>query len=308
MEQVAPTTENKELQFAVIIPCHNVETTLAQQLDALTSQVWSGSWGIVVVDNNSTDRTREIAERYESRGVRIVTANAGRGVAYARNAGVCVTRAETFAFCDGDDVVQAGWVTAMADALQDASIVSGPIETETLNPAWLARSRPTPTEYRLPTFGTLGFASGCNCGMTRKLFDALGGYDETFVGLEDIEFSLRAIADGDTIHFVPDALVAYRLRDDLGSVWRQGYFYGRGRPALKQRARALGLPAPSSLESWKSWAWLLLHVPGLRHRAGRYQWLWVLANRVGVLRGNITLLLDQVHRALGKPDPATLDE
>ena len=34
-----------------------------------------------------------------------------------------------------------------------------------------------------------------------------------------------------------------------------------------------------------SWGWLLVHLPGLRTRAGRLQWLWVLANRIGVLRG-----------------------
>lgn len=303
MEKLAPTAADIELQFAVIIPCHNVEATLAPQLESLVAQTWSQPWGIVVVDNNSTDGTREIAENYASRGVRIVIANTGRGVAYARNSGVRETKARTFAFCDGDDIVQPGWVTAMADGLIHASIVSGPIETESLNPAWLAHSRPMPRKAGLPTFGRIGFAAGCNSGMTRETFDALGGYDEDFVGLEDIEFSLRALANGNSILYLPEALVAYRLRGDMRSLWRQGFFYGRGRPELKERAREHGLPVPASLETWKSWAWLMLHIPKLRNRAGRFQWLWVLANRLGVIRGNLTLLLSRLSPAAPNRHP-----
>lgn len=282
-----PTAEDIPLSFAVIIPCHNVETTLAEQLEALTRQTWTDTWGILVVDNRSTDGTRALALGYRDKGVRVVEAYEGRGVAYARNAGVRQSNARTFAFCDGDDVVHSGWVTAMADALSGAELASGQLETKTLNPSWLADSRPMGGQSRLPTFGSLGFASGCNCGMTRELFDRLGGFDEDFVGLEDIEFSLRALGSGTTVRLVPDALVAYRFRDQLSSVWHQGVFYGRGRPELKRRARKLGLPFPGVLESLKSWAWLVVHLPDLRHRSGRYKWTWVLANRLGVIRGHV---------------------
>ena len=86
---------------------------------------------------------------------------------------------------------------------------------------------------------------------------------------------------------VPEALVHYRFRASIGDVWRQGSFYGRGRPALAREARALGLPAPSRFEGLRSWGWLVVHLPSLRTRTGRLQWLWVLANRLGVLRGAV---------------------
>lgn len=288
-DQGAPTSADEHLALAVIVPCHNVEATLAQQLDALVEERWHSSWGIVVVDNGSTDRTAAVARSYQGRGVRLVTANEGRGVAYARNSGVRAVHARSVAFCDGDDVVLPGWVAAMGEALQNHDIVSGGLDSDLLNPPWLAKSRPLGRPGRLPTFGQVGFASGCNCGVRTEVFDQLGGYDELFVGLEDIEFSLRAIARGIEIHSAPDAVIAYRFRSNLSAVWRQGLFYGRGRPSLNLRARALGIPAPSRLEGLRSWGWLLINAPKIRSRQGRYLWVWVLANRFGVLRGSLAV-------------------
>lgn len=296
MAALKPSSSALDLAFAVVIPSYNVVDTLAAQLDALTAQTWTQPWGIVVVDNNSTDGTRQLAERYEDRGVRVVEAYEGRGVSYARNTGVRAIRPQTVAFVDGDDVVHPGWVTAMADALTQHPITSGSLEVDTLNPPWLAGSRPMGSASGLPRFGKTGFTSGCNCGMTLAVFDDLAGFDEDFVGLEDIEFSLRATARGYAIHFVPEARIAYRYRDDLASLWRQGRFYGRGRPELKRRARELGLSAPGSVETLKSWAWLVINLPILRNRSGRFRWAWVLANRVGGIAG----LIEGMRRPLRK--------
>ena len=169
-------------------------------------------------------------------------------------------------------------------------MVSGRVEAATLNPRWLAESRPLSKMEGLPTFGSIGFASGGNSGITRTVFDRTGGYNEDFVGLEDIEFSLRALAHGFTITFVPGAVLAYRYRDRMSVVWRQGFYYGRGRPQLRRLAKELGLPAPSGLESFKSWAWLVVHLPDLRTKPGRYRSTWVLANRLGVIQGNLSRL------------------
>lgn len=286
-DALPPTSAQVSLELAVIIPCHNEEETLAEQLDALTHQLWDRPWGIVVVDNGSKDGTAAIARRYEDRGVRLVTANAGKGVAYARNSGAKAVDSAAVAFCDGDDVVHPGWVAAMGNALENADIVSGQLDTNTLNPGWMAETRPMGRPGKLPTFGIIEFASGGNCAIRREVFERLGGYDEDFVGLEDIEFSLRARAMGASIAAAPDAVLSYRMREGLKAVWRQGLFYGRGRPALIARAKHMGLPAPSRLEGLRSWGWLVVNLPSVRTRTGRHKLVWVLANRIGVLRGAI---------------------
>ena len=161
------TTEETDLALAVIIPCHNAEATLGAQLDALVRQSWRKPWGIFVVDNGSSDGTANLARQYQGRGVRVVSATSRSGAAYARNVGVRSVRASAMAFCDGDDIVHPGWVAAMGDALESHEVVSGQLETQLLNPSWLAGSRPMARSGALPTFGAVGFASGCNCGMQR---------------------------------------------------------------------------------------------------------------------------------------------
>jgi len=285
-----PTTEpDRRLELAVIVPCYNVAATLAEQLDALVAETWTRTWGVVVVDNNSTDDTAAVAHRYSSRGVRVVRAVDGQGVAYARNAGVRSVDARSVVICDGDDVIQPGWVAALGDALLTHEFVAGATDRTLINEPDLATSRPMSSRTGTRAYEGTPFAPGGNCGMRRELFDRLGGFDESFQGLEDIEFSLRAHVLGVVPKSVPHAVLSYRMRTGARAIWRQGVFYGASQPLLIRRALELGLPAPSRWRGLKSWAWLVVHLPGLRHRAGRYQWLWVIACRLGVLRRSVQL-------------------
>ncbi|MGH9178417.1 MAG: glycosyltransferase [Acidimicrobiales bacterium] len=277
------------LDLSVIIPCRNVADTLQQQLDALAQQTWDGTWECVVVDNGSTDETAKVARGHVGlRGrLRVVVATQGRGVSYARNAGVRATVSRAVAFCDGDDIVAPGWVAAVGDALRTYPLVSGAIDVERLNTAALTRSRGAVHADRPPVFGRVTFLRGNNGGMQRTAWEGLGGFDERFIGLEDIEFSLRAAAAGWEVFFEPRALVHYRYRPEVGALWRQGLFYGRSFPDLSVRARRAGLQPPGRLAGVRSWLWLVRHVPKLATREERAAWLWVLANRIGVLWGSL---------------------
>ena len=43
--------------------------------------------------------------------------------------------------CDADDVIAGGWVRAMGSALDDHEFVTGPLDVDRLNPAWVVESR-----------------------------------------------------------------------------------------------------------------------------------------------------------------------
>jgi glycosyltransferase involved in cell wall biosynthesis len=277
------------LDLAVIVPCHNEAETLPAQLDALTAQRWAGTWEIIVVDNRSTDGTAQVARGYDdcSVPVRVVAATERAGIAYARNSGVRSTDALSVAFCDGDDVVQPGWTAAIGDALQRSSLVTGTLDGEQLNDAWLAGSRPMGASDTLPRFGGIAFTRGNNTGMHRSVWEALDGYDEDFDGLEDIEFSVRAAGAGYEPTLVPAARIAYRFRRGLRSTWRQGIYYGRGRPRMAAQAEALGLPAPGRFAGLRSWAWLAVRFPLLATRSGRHAWIFTLGVRWGVVLGAV---------------------
>lgn len=277
------------LDLSVIIPCHNEAETLPAQLESLLSQAWDGSWEIVVVDNRSTDDTAAVAQRYAGGevAVRVVTATERAGIAYARNAGVRATDSRSVAFCDGDDVVFDGWVAEIGRMLCDEPLVSGTVDSEILNEPWLASTRPSGSSDTLPRFGQIPFARGNNTAMHRSVWDELDGYDEDFDGLEDIEFSVRAAGGGYRPALAPAARVAYRYRSDLRATWRQGIYYGRGRPWIASMADRLGLDGPGRFEGLKSWAWLVAHAPSLRTRSGRHAWVFTFGVRWGVVLGAV---------------------
>lgn len=273
----------------MIVPCRNEARTLPQQLDALAAQEWGGTWEVVVVDNASTDGTADVAAGHPGlQGrLRVVRAVDDRGVAYARRAGVEASTAGAVAFCDGDDVVSAGWVAAMGDALREHALVSGDVDLKLLNDPSTARSRGSRPPGAAPTYGSIVFLRGNNGGMQRSTWDQLGGFDPDFHGLEDIELSLRAAARGQRVHFEPRAVVHYRYRSDLQGLWRQGLFYGGSQPMLRRRSRELGLPPPPRSSGWRSWAWLALNLPRAPRRAVRPRWVWTLACRWGALREGV---------------------
>jgi len=279
---------DQSLELSVIVPCHNEAATLPTQLDALMAQQWDGAWEIIVVDNNSTDETAEIAAGYSGGhpSVRVVTADGGAGVAYARNAGARASTATSVAFCDGDDMVLAGWTAAIGSALRHHALVSGSVDVHTLNPDWLSESRPVP-RGDLPSFGSTPFVRGNNCAMHRSVWERLDGFSENFVGLEDIEFSLRAAGAGIDVVAVPSAIVAYRYRSSMRDAWRQGVFYGRGRTTLARIAADHGLDGPSSLAWLRPTGWLVVNAPRVVTKRGRAAWTWVAANRWGALLGRL---------------------
>ena len=107
------------MKLSVIIPCLNAANTIAVQLDALAAQQWDQPWEVIVADNGSTDDSIAIIERYKTTlpHLRIADASARRGQPYALNVGAMAATGEALAFCDADDEVAPGWLSAMGEAL-----------------------------------------------------------------------------------------------------------------------------------------------------------------------------------------------
>ena len=278
-----------DVDLSIIIPCHNEAATLPYQLDGLAGQVWDGDWEVIVVDNASTDGTAHIARSHGGLGsrLRVVEANQRRGVSYTRRMGVEASTARSVAFCDGDDVVGDAWVAVIGDSLRTHSLVTGEILVDRLNDPGFAMSRGRRRVGEPPMHAGVVFLRGNNGAMWRTVWDRLGGFDESFVGLEDIELSLRAASIGLTVHFAPAAIVHYRYRSTLKGLWKQGLFYGRSYPKLRVTAQRLGLATQPQGRAWKSWLWLAVNAPALVRAERRPRWVWTAACRVGAVQAGL---------------------
>jgi glycosyltransferase involved in cell wall biosynthesis len=278
------------MQLSVVIPARNEEARLGAQLDALLSQDWDGDWDIIIVDNGSTDGTAELVHRYAEQWprVRYLLADGVADQSFAANAGVAATDADAVAFCDGDDIVVAGWLAAIADGLESHDVVTGPNELDLLNPPWLATSRGASGDNSVGSFaGIFPLVRGNNYGVRREVWKITGPLKESFFPVADQEFSLRCWLNGIEIVGLPDAIVHYRYRDTASVLWRQGFAYGSHRPWIARLLKDAGKPTPPKFAGWKSWVMLIVKAPTAVTRHGRATWIWIAANRLGQVVGSI---------------------
>lgn len=286
----APSAASPAVEITVVLPCRNGAGTIAGQLEALAAQEWDGSWEVVVSDNGSTDGTAGVVAGFRGRlpGLRVIDSSARAGVAYARNAGVAAARGRSVLLCDDDDVVAPGWLAAMAAALRRHDFVAATLELATLNPVWTRDARQAPGLRQLePPF--LPYAFGASLGFRVTRHQAIGGFDESFVGgADDIDYCFRMQLDGAALHLVQDAVTHYRIRSDLRSVYRQGRAYSRGDVRLYAKYRSRGMRWAPLRRAVKFWVLVLPRlVPALRSRTALAGWLWRLGRRVGFLEGSL---------------------
>jgi glycosyltransferase involved in cell wall biosynthesis len=124
------------LRFSVVIPAFNEADFLGQCLDSLLTQDFRGHYEIIVVDNNSTDGTAEVAR---SRGV-IVLHESRTGVCSARQCGTAAAHGEIVVSTDADTVFSSDWLSRIdrAFAADPARVaVAGPCRF--VDPPWWGR-------------------------------------------------------------------------------------------------------------------------------------------------------------------------
>lgn len=238
---------------SVVIACYNAADTLGIQLEALTRQTYTGSWDVLISDNGSTDHSRLIAQRYESRlpGLRIIDSSDRAGAGHARNVATAASTAEFVAFCDADDEVAPDWLQNMMLALTERNeFVAGRFESRKLNSDRVLRSRPLQqnTGLQESPFGPgLPHAGAGNMGIRRRIFMDVGGFDPAVGTLEDTDLCWRVQLAGTPLIFVPDVMVHVRLRSSFSKMWRQGWSYGHAAALLERRYGNKPIPSATAV-------------------------------------------------------------
>ncbi len=286
-------------RISVIIPALNAARTIASQLGALSSQSYEGEFEVIVADNGSVDSTRDISLGYKGRlpDLRIVDASQRRSANFARNAGAAAARGDLLAYCDADDVANAGWLDALAEGARAFDVVGGATDHKLLNDevvqAW---RRPSQVDRLAGSDWFLPYAVGGNLAIWSDVLETVGGWNDDYVlGATEVELCWRLQLASYKIGFVPAAVMHRRYRDSLKQLWRQGFRLGRANVMLYRDFRHAGVSRDSVRSVAKMWARLIIMFPRVaRSRKARGRWMFTAAHRTGQLWGTLryrTLML-----------------
>lgn len=211
---------------SILIPAYNSEQWIAATLASAIRQTWPCK-EVIVVDDGSRDNTAEIARKFESSEVKIVSTE-NQGSAEARNHALKLSQGEYIQWLDADDLLAPRKVETQMNAalkLNDSRVLlSGPwaffnFRTDR------ARFEPTslwqdlsPVEWMLRKLNENVHMQTGTWLTSRELSDAAGPWDARLASDDDGEYYCRVLLAAKRTHFVPDARVYYRNSPAAGRV------------------------------------------------------------------------------------------
>ena len=245
------------MKITVILCTYNRCESLAKALDSVAASILPASveWEVLVVDNNSPDRTRAVIEQYSTRypGRFRYLFEGKQGKSNALNSAIRNARGNILAFMDDDVLVAPDWLqnlTAPLDSGEYGGTGGRILSQQSLDiPEWLAIDGEYGVGSMLALFdhGDEGFELktppfGTNMAFLARIFEKLGGF-RTDMGPcpgselrnEDMEFGRRVMAAGEKLRYVPDAVVYHAIPP---SRLKQGYllrfWYDHGRASIRE--------------------------------------------------------------------------
>lgn len=264
----APAPAKAPRALLIVIPCLNEEAHLPGLLGWLRQAPESANARIVVADGGSTDRSVEIVRAHAEADPRVILVHnpkriqsAGLNLAARLHGADADLLIRIDAHAGYPDDFLARLIAAHDDTSADSVTVSMRARAE--GDACFQCAAAAAQNSPLGTGGSPHRAGGArrwvehghHALFTIKMFNAIGGYDESFTHNEDAELDARLTAKGGRILLAADILIDYFPRKTARALARQYFMYGRGRARtmlkhrqkLKLRQMAPLVIAPAAL-------------------------------------------------------------
>ena len=242
---------------------------LKEALSSLTRQIRMPD-EVVVVDNNSTDNTKETVESFKEFFRLKYIFEKKQGVSEARNSGIINSSGDIIAFMDDDSIADEKWLLYLEQPfLEDPSIgvVGGktyiPKTTDNLierfcitdamlweydthldsSSHYLAKTGSSFTQVMFPTV---------NMAIRRVVVSEVGMFDTYCKTGEDVDLGIRVSKTRWNLYFEPKAIVMHKPRQTFISLIKQHYLRGKYHPYIFKKNNQKGLDVFIWKNGWRS--------------------------------------------------------
>ncbi len=264
---------------SVIVTAFNDQDVVLRALRSLVAQTWK-NLEIVVVDDGSTDATRQTVENFDSGMVSCkVIGQENQGLGAARHAGVLHSSGEYVCFLDADDEYAAEKVEMQVQALsgQEGGILFTGAEMREEDGTRRARHAGGGLVEitRKHVEGRVVPAANASLMMRRTDYDSVGGFDPAMRRQCEEDFLLRAFGRGCRSYMLCEPL--YIVHEAKGS--NRWVYAGRIEYIERLMETAGGVFSAAGPES-REIAWLFLNMVVRKLSIGAIRWPWAMRRRL----------------------------
>lgn len=222
--------------FSVIIPIFNRPDELRELLESLSAQTFQ-NFEVLVIEDGSAISSESVCDTFLERlSIRyVIQENQGQG--FARNHGMKLAKGAFFILVDSDVILPSAYLELVERAIGSRNLdaFGGPDAADTGFSDFQKAM-----DFAMTSFWTTGGirgnlknpasfqARGFNMGLSRKVFEAVGGFVDPNQG-EDIEYSIRIKKAGFTLELIKEAFVYHKRKNSHKSFLKQAFSFGQNR-------------------------------------------------------------------------------
>lgn len=199
-------------KVSIIVPCYNQAQFLDEALQSVLDQTYQ-NWECIIVNDGSPDHTEEIAKKWVAKDTRFIYLyKENGGLSSARNAGIDKARGEFILPLDADDKIASVYVTLAVESFQNDT---------SLKIVYCKAEKFGEEEglWQLAPFSIYDLALNnmifCSAFFRKMDWELIDGYDVNMIyGLEDWEFWIAILKNGDNVKCLDEVCFYYRIKND----------------------------------------------------------------------------------------------
>ncbi len=213
----------------MVIPVYNRKDFIRQCLESVLRQDFKGDYEVIVVDDGSTDGTREVLKEFDSQ-ILVHSNQTNRGLTYSRNKGIDLSRGKWVAFTDSDCIVNEDWLKELIKPFTISSqlaVVGGRIDDPVSKTYWELVNKGANFIARKDRY--VREILGCNMCFRRE-FLLKNKFDESlkYAG-DEVDLCLKARRQGYRIYYYNSAKVIHYHRTTFRGAIIQAFRFGYSR-------------------------------------------------------------------------------